>query len=256
MKERASAGTARLAGRPVGHEAPGRPGIGAEPAVNTSWPVAVRAWLIPWSVLPRCWLSCSPAPPPGAPVPPILPPKDGLLLLDREKFHASFAADLPAGQAAFPADSQVPWGVDALGGSITDPTWRTLPGRAVLLLFAASKAQMGHTRRGPRKRTPSVKWRRGRGHGPSAPATALSEPLTRANDAGPATTPCLPRAMDAFRLPVGQWQKACAAAVRVWVQAMAPGRLTHSTAAWAPSPSGPKRTVGTPAAWRNAESAQ
>src|SRR3989449_2264683 len=66
-------------------------------------------------------------PPPGAPVPPILPPKDGFLLLDREKFAASFAGDLPAEQAAFMADSQVPWGVDALGGSITDPAWRTKP---------------------------------------------------------------------------------------------------------------------------------
>jgi pimeloyl-ACP methyl ester carboxylesterase len=66
-------------------------------------------------------------PPPGAPVPPILPPRDGFLLLDREKFHASFARDVPAEQAAFLADSQVPWGVDALGGSITDPAWRTKP---------------------------------------------------------------------------------------------------------------------------------
>ena len=56
-------------------------------------------------------------PPPGAPVPPILPPKDGFLFLDREKFQASFAGDLPAEEAAFMADSQVPWGVDALGGS-------------------------------------------------------------------------------------------------------------------------------------------
>jgi pimeloyl-ACP methyl ester carboxylesterase len=66
-------------------------------------------------------------PPPGAPVPPILPPKDGFLLLDREKFPAAFAGDLPAEQAAFMADSQVPWGVDALGGSIKDPAWRTKP---------------------------------------------------------------------------------------------------------------------------------
>ena len=66
-------------------------------------------------------------PPPGAPVPPILPPKDGFLFLDREKFPASFAGDLPAEQAAFMADSQVPWGVDALSGSITDPAWRTKP---------------------------------------------------------------------------------------------------------------------------------
>ena len=66
-------------------------------------------------------------PPPGAPVPPILPPQEGFLLLDREKFAASFAGDLPAEQAAFMADSQVPWGVGALGGSITEPAWRTKP---------------------------------------------------------------------------------------------------------------------------------
>jgi pimeloyl-ACP methyl ester carboxylesterase len=65
--------------------------------------------------------------PPGAPVPPILPPKDGFLFLDREQFPASFAGDLPAEQAAFMADSQVPWGVDALGGSITEPAWRVKP---------------------------------------------------------------------------------------------------------------------------------
>jgi pimeloyl-ACP methyl ester carboxylesterase len=66
-------------------------------------------------------------PPPGAPVPPILPPRDGFLFLDRDKFHASFAADVPAEEAAFMADSQVPWGVDALGGSITDAAWRGKP---------------------------------------------------------------------------------------------------------------------------------
>jgi pimeloyl-ACP methyl ester carboxylesterase len=66
-------------------------------------------------------------PPPGAPVPPILPPTDGFLFLDREKFAASFAADVPAAQAAFMADSQVPWGVDALGGAVTEPAWRTKP---------------------------------------------------------------------------------------------------------------------------------
>jgi pimeloyl-ACP methyl ester carboxylesterase len=66
-------------------------------------------------------------PPPGAPVPPILPPQDGFLFLDRDKFAASFAADVPAAQAAFMADSQVPWGVDALGGAISEPAWRTKP---------------------------------------------------------------------------------------------------------------------------------
>ena len=66
-------------------------------------------------------------PPPGAPVPPILPPRDGFLFLDSEKFHASFAADLSVEQATFMADSQVPWGVGALGGSITEPAWRLKP---------------------------------------------------------------------------------------------------------------------------------
>jgi pimeloyl-ACP methyl ester carboxylesterase len=66
-------------------------------------------------------------PPPGAPVPPILPPQDGFLFLDREKFHASFAGDLPADDAAFMADSQVPWGVECLGGAISEPAWRQKP---------------------------------------------------------------------------------------------------------------------------------
>jgi pimeloyl-ACP methyl ester carboxylesterase len=66
-------------------------------------------------------------PPPDAPVPPILPPQDGFLFLDREKFAASFAADLDAELAAFMADSQVPWGVDALGGTISESAWRNKP---------------------------------------------------------------------------------------------------------------------------------
>jgi len=66
-------------------------------------------------------------PPPGAPVPPILPPQDGFLFLDKEKFAASFAADVKPDLAAFMADSQVPWGLDALGGAVTEPAWRTKP---------------------------------------------------------------------------------------------------------------------------------
>jgi pimeloyl-ACP methyl ester carboxylesterase len=66
-------------------------------------------------------------PSPGAPVPPILPPQAGFLFLDRDKFAASFAADVPAKEAAFMADSQVPWGINALGGTVTEPAWRTKP---------------------------------------------------------------------------------------------------------------------------------
>lgn len=66
-------------------------------------------------------------PPPGAPVPPILPPQDGYLFLDRAKFPASFAGDVSADAAAFMADSQVPWGMEALGGTVNEPAWRKKP---------------------------------------------------------------------------------------------------------------------------------
>jgi pimeloyl-ACP methyl ester carboxylesterase len=66
-------------------------------------------------------------PPPGAPVPPILPPQDGFLFLDRAKFAASFAADVAKDKAEFMADSQVPWGVEALSGSISVPAWKNKP---------------------------------------------------------------------------------------------------------------------------------
>jgi pimeloyl-ACP methyl ester carboxylesterase len=66
-------------------------------------------------------------PPPGAPVPPILPPQDGFLFLDRAKFRASFAADVSPEEASFMADSQVPWGLDALNGAVTEPAWKSRP---------------------------------------------------------------------------------------------------------------------------------
>ncbi len=66
-------------------------------------------------------------PPPGAPVPPILPPQDGYLLLDKAKFPASFAGDVDKERATFMADSQVPWGLDALNGTISEPAWKTKP---------------------------------------------------------------------------------------------------------------------------------
>jgi pimeloyl-ACP methyl ester carboxylesterase len=66
-------------------------------------------------------------PPPGAPQPPILPPQDGFLFLDRAKFAAAFAGDVPADEARFMADSQVPWGVQALAGEVTVPAWKSKP---------------------------------------------------------------------------------------------------------------------------------
>jgi pimeloyl-ACP methyl ester carboxylesterase len=66
-------------------------------------------------------------PPPGAPVPPILPPQDGYLLLDKAKFPASFAGDVEQEKVAFMADSQVPWGVEALSGTISEPAWKSKP---------------------------------------------------------------------------------------------------------------------------------
>lgn len=66
-------------------------------------------------------------PPAGAPVPPILPPQDGFLFLDRAKFADSFAGDVSADEARFMADSQVPWGVEALGGAVTVPAWKSKP---------------------------------------------------------------------------------------------------------------------------------
>ena len=66
-------------------------------------------------------------PPPGAPVPPILPPVDGYLFLDKAKFAASFAGDVDPEKAAFMAESQIPWGLEALNGAITEPAWKTKP---------------------------------------------------------------------------------------------------------------------------------
>jgi len=66
-------------------------------------------------------------PPPGASVPPILPPQDGYLFLDRAKFAAAFAGDVSPEEATFMADSQVPWGVEALAGAVTNPAWKSKP---------------------------------------------------------------------------------------------------------------------------------
>ena len=66
-------------------------------------------------------------PQPGEPVPPILPPQNGFLALDKAKFAASFAGDLKPSEAEFMADSQVPWGMGAPGDTVTTPAWRSHP---------------------------------------------------------------------------------------------------------------------------------
>src|SRR5258708_1259555 len=66
-------------------------------------------------------------PPPGVPVLPIMPPVDGYLLFDKAKFPAFFAGDVSPERAAFMADSQVPWGVNALNGTISEPAWKAKP---------------------------------------------------------------------------------------------------------------------------------
>jgi pimeloyl-ACP methyl ester carboxylesterase len=64
-------------------------------------------------------------PVPGAPVPPILPPVNGFLMLDKAKFAEAFAGDVPPEKAEFMANSQVPWGLDGLNGVVSTPAWKT-----------------------------------------------------------------------------------------------------------------------------------
>jgi pimeloyl-ACP methyl ester carboxylesterase len=66
-------------------------------------------------------------PVPGAPVPPILPPRDGFLLLDQAKFASAFAADVDPKKATFMATSQVPWGVAALTAAVSEASWKVKP---------------------------------------------------------------------------------------------------------------------------------
>jgi len=90
-------------------------------------------------------------PPPGAPVPPILPPQDGFLFLDRAKFRESFAADVDQDEATFMADSQVPWGLEALNGAVTEPAWKSKP--SWYLVATNDKMIPPDAQRGMSKRT-------------------------------------------------------------------------------------------------------
>ena len=64
---------------------------------------------------------------PDAPGSPIVPAPGGFLFQDRATFHTSFGADLPAADAAFLADAQVPFAEEAMGQPVSDPAWRSKP---------------------------------------------------------------------------------------------------------------------------------
>ena len=49
------------------------------------------------------------------------------MALDKTQFAASFAADVSPEKSDFMANSQVPWGVAALSGAITEPAWKAKP---------------------------------------------------------------------------------------------------------------------------------
>ena len=70
--------------------------------------------------------SLSKEPAPGAAAPPIRPVEGGLVV-ERAHFKAAFAADLDDDIAAFMADSQPPWGLEAFAGTVTAPAWKTKP---------------------------------------------------------------------------------------------------------------------------------
>jgi pimeloyl-ACP methyl ester carboxylesterase len=91
--------------------------------------------------------------PPGAPVPPILSPQNGFLFLDNKAFPAAFAADVDREKAEFMADSQVPWGVEALRGVFSEPAWRTKP--SWYLVVTEDKMIPPHAQRAMSKRAGS-----------------------------------------------------------------------------------------------------
>lgn len=147
------------------------------------------------------------ADPPGAPVPPILPPKDGFLFLDRDKFAASFASDVPDEESAFMADSQVPWGVDALSGAVSCPVWRAKPSWYLVTTddrMIPPPRAAGHVRanrrdnrrgRGESRRLPIAARRRRRAHlrgGRSDHVVLAADPADLHPPAGTAVTPAVP----------------------------------------------------------------
>ncbi|RKF31495.1 alpha/beta hydrolase [Paraburkholderia fungorum] len=57
---------------------------------------------------------------------------DGHLYLDPSRFHADFAADVPAAETAFMASSQVMPAVESFTAPVTQPAWKSKPSWAVV----------------------------------------------------------------------------------------------------------------------------
>src|SRR5882724_4882241 len=82
---------------------------------------------------------------PGSPVPPILPPQDGFLFLDKAKFHQAFAADVDAEQSAFMAVSQAPLSIASFTAPITTPAWKSKKSWALIPTGDEMIGQAGET---------------------------------------------------------------------------------------------------------------
>ena len=65
--------------------------------------------------------------PAGSAQPPILPPQDGFIIVDPKRFPDSFAQDVDSAKAKFMAVAQVPWGLEAANGTVSEPAWKTKP---------------------------------------------------------------------------------------------------------------------------------
>lgn len=65
--------------------------------------------------------------PAGSAQPPILPPQDGFIIVDPERFPDSFAQDVEPAKAKFMAIAQVPWGLEAANGTVSEPAWKSKP---------------------------------------------------------------------------------------------------------------------------------
>lgn len=72
-------------------------------------------------------LDLASTPVPGAEPAPLLPPRDGFIQVDPEKFPTAFAADVSPTLTRFMAAAQVPWGLGAVGAKLTTAAWRTKP---------------------------------------------------------------------------------------------------------------------------------